>query len=441
MEYFSTTCTILGTFILSFGLVSLFIKERLYISETVVATVYGIVCGPNVSGWISQDFLSVLQDKQLIFHFSHIVISLQLVAVGVTVPRVFLRKNWRDLATLLLPAMLMMWLVSTLVVKGVLGMGWKESMIIGTCVTPTDPVLASAVVKGKFANKYIPWKLRHLLAVESGANDGLGFPLLTLPLFLLVEASPKEAVKKWLLKTWVFEILIAIVIGLVIGIAARLLLKYSLKRFLIDKESFLAYILSLAILVTGLTAAIHSDDLLAVFISGVAFAWDEEMVKDLKESHVLEVVDLLFNHVFFILFGLIVPWSNFKLSHFIAAILIVTFRRLPATILLKQLGLLKSLSNKEVAFAGWFGPIGVGAIFFAYHTDHFLTHTPYEHLSKDVITAVYAVVLVSIFIHGPTAPIIHLHLRRRERKRGKKETLYCSDTEAEKDLAIAETYN
>jgi NhaP-type Na+/H+ or K+/H+ antiporter len=436
MDYFARSCTVLGSFMLSFGLISLFIKERLYIAESVVATVYGIMVSPAVFGWIGEDFVKLLRNRELLFHLSHTILSLQLIAVGVTVPRVFLKKNWKTLSTLLLPAMVLTWSISSVIIKYVSGMNWLPAMIIGACVTPTDPILASAVVKGKFANKYIPWKLRHLLSVESGANDGLGFPLLTLALFLLVEKQGGEAVQKWLMRTWVFEILFAIVIGAAIGLAARLLLKSSLKQMLIDKESFLAYIMALAILVTGVTAMIGSDDLLAVFVSGLVFAWDEEMVKDLKNSHVLEVVDLLFNHTFFILFGAILHWESLKPIHFLAAGMVILFRRLPVIVLLKKMRLLDPLSLKETLFAGWFGPVGVGAIFFACHTEHFLHPYAEKSIVPEIFNYVFAVVLVSIFLHGTTAPIVHLHLRHRERRRKKEEDLeavYCSDTECEKD--------
>lgn len=36
----------MGAFILLFGLVSLFVKERLYLAESFVATVVGIIVGP-----------------------------------------------------------------------------------------------------------------------------------------------------------------------------------------------------------------------------------------------------------------------------------------------------------------------------------------------------------------------------------------------------------
>lgn len=45
-------------------------------------------------------------------------------------------------------------------------------MVIGACLTPTDPVNANAIIRGAFAMKYVPKNVRLLIAAESGANDG-----------------------------------------------------------------------------------------------------------------------------------------------------------------------------------------------------------------------------------------------------------------------------
>ncbi|KAH9386831.1 sodium/hydrogen antiporter [Nematocida major] len=435
MKSFASCCTVLGGFILSFGLLSLFIKEKLYIAETTVATLYGIICRYVLEQKGDTELLENLQNPQFLFHFSHIVLSLQLVAVGVTVPRIFIKKNWRPLAVLLLPVMLIMYAFSSIIVKYALDLEWLPAMIIGACITPTDPVLASAVIKGKFANKYIPSRLRYLLAVESGANDGLGFPLLVLPILLMKSAKRSDQIaytaKKWIFETWGFEILFAIVLGAGIGAAARILLKYSVKKMLIDKESFLAYSLALAILVTGVTAFIQSDDLLAVFASGLVFSWDEEMVRDMKNSHVMEVVDLIFNQSFFIVLGLILPLDAFSLRMMAGAVLILLFRRVPALLLMKKFGLFPGLSTREILFAGWFGPIGVGAIFFAHHAAHELDGTAH---AETILKTVQGIVFSSILVHGTTAPIIHMHLRRKHRKTRKTlESMYESDTEVERE--------
>lgn len=58
------------------------------------------------------------------------------------------------------------------------GLAWLESFLIGAILAPTDPGFASALV----GNAKVPGRLRHLLNVESGVNDGLALPWLAIRL-------------------------------------------------------------------------------------------------------------------------------------------------------------------------------------------------------------------------------------------------------------------
>jgi len=71
------------------------------------------------------------------------------------------------------------WLVSALFVWAIFPkIEFLSALAIAACLTPTDPILAQAVVGGKFADKHVPAHIRHLLQAESGSNDGAAFPFL-----------------------------------------------------------------------------------------------------------------------------------------------------------------------------------------------------------------------------------------------------------------------
>ena len=53
------------------------------------------------------------------------------------------------------------------------GLPWLESFLLGAILAPTDPVFAAAIV----GREEVPGRLRHLLNVESGVNDGLALPI------------------------------------------------------------------------------------------------------------------------------------------------------------------------------------------------------------------------------------------------------------------------
>ncbi|KAF7682767.1 Na(+)/H(+) antiporter 1 [Astathelohania contejeani] len=423
MYDFFVGLTLFGGFILSFGLVSLFVKEQLYISETLVATLFGIICGPK-----GFDLIQIPEVHKFMFQFSRIVISLQVVAVGVAIPKSYIRREWKSLFMLLGPLMLLTWAISSLIIYYIIGLDLYSSMIIGACVTPTDPVLASTVLKGKFANRYIPTHLRNLIAIESAANDGLGFPLLTYSIIFLICGERKlDAWKKWILETWLREIIFAVFIGAVIGYIARILLKISMENGLIDKESFLVYIIALAILVTGLTSLLHSDDILAAFVCGIFFSWDKSFLADTKNSQILEVLDLLFNLSFFIIFGSMIPWNEFDVRYIAIAGLIILLRRPPCIMAFRNC-IPQLFDRRESFFAGWFGPIGVGAIFFAYHAENELKNYNFS-INKILIPLVHFIVLSSVVVHGVTAPIIHFHLNFRKKRRIQVKRLDITESE------------
>lgn len=72
------------------------------------------------------------------------------------------------LAVLLGPVMLSMWLTSTLILYTLFSSHFSllESMVLAACITPTDPILASSIVKGRFAEEHIPEHVRDLLSAE-----------------------------------------------------------------------------------------------------------------------------------------------------------------------------------------------------------------------------------------------------------------------------------
>lgn len=98
------------------------------------------------------------------------------------------------------------WLVSAGLIYALIpGLSFLSSLAVAACLTPTDPILAAAVVGGKYADKHVPAHLRHLLAAESGCNDGAAFPFLYIALYLITESSDRHAVQDWFLITWLCE--------------------------------------------------------------------------------------------------------------------------------------------------------------------------------------------------------------------------------------------
>ena len=131
---------------------------------------------------------------------------------------------------------------------------------------------------------------------------------------------------------------------------------------------------------------------------------------------------MMFNITFFVFLGAVFPWRRYYdmgVGYLIlTAALVLLFRRLPFMMAARRL-IPQIKSNREAFFCGWFGPMGVGAIFFAmvcFQTDGLDVTVKYN-----VFTVVTFVVLASIVIHGITVPITHISLKTKAKRKLKKQ--------------------
>jgi NhaP-type Na+/H+ or K+/H+ antiporter len=339
-----------------------------------------------------------------------------------------MKKEWLTMFMLLVPIMIFMWLVSGLFIWWLVPpINYLHALVIAACVCPTDPILANSVVKGRFAEKHVPAHIRNALSAESGANDGMGFPFLFLALFLISEENVGTAIGKWIYMTCLFQIALSCVIGLVVGYIARIILQWSEKNHLIDKPSFLCFAIALALFLMSMTGFSGSDDLLACFVAGNAFSWDDWFRQETEEAHFQEVIDMMLNLAVFVYIGAIIPWSDFGNAALglapwrlvVIAILILVFRRLPILIILKPV-MPAMKTYREAIFSGWFGPMGVGAVFLSMVAKEELIEIYHDSETKPVAIdlvspVVLFIVLSSTLVHGTTIPLFKIGKRIRTR--------------------------
>ena len=211
------------------------------------------------------------------------MIGLQLVIAGYQLPAKYNLHKWKEMALCLLPIMTIMWLCTTLcMLATVPKLTLLAALVIGSCVTCTDPILSQAIAKGPFADKYVARDLREIISSEAGANDGFGFPFLMLAVYLIRHADIPGAGKsdgeaaaaaataavngtarllmaresasvgrlgggvsvamgQWFLETWLYIVLMSVVIGAIVGFGSGKALKFALRRKWIDSESYLLY--------------------------------------------------------------------------------------------------------------------------------------------------------------------------------------------------------
>lgn len=148
---------------------------------------HSIIAGPYVLGWVDPRSWGSYDDTNYVtYELTRLVVGVQVLFTGISLPMAYLRKEALSLTVLLLPIMTTAWLVCALLIWGLIpSITFLEALCISAAITPTDPVLANSITKGRFADKHVPGNLKNIILAESGANDGLGFPFLFLALYLL----------------------------------------------------------------------------------------------------------------------------------------------------------------------------------------------------------------------------------------------------------------
>ncbi|WWC99766.1 hypothetical protein V866_006671 [Kwoniella sp. B9012] len=414
----SKSLAVAGGYVSIFGIFSYFVKEKLFMSEALIALLVGIITGPIALSWF--DPFSWSDDQYYLTHqITRVVIAIQVLFTGIALPKRYLKKEWLSLVTLLGPIMTTAWFVSSLLIWGLIpGLTFLESLVIGACVTPTDPVLSNAICKGRYAEKNVPLHVRNIIVAEAGANDGLGFPFLFLGLYLILIHEPTHprhsiggAIGEWFYNILFYQIILSCLIGAAVGLIARKLLKFAKQRQLIDHESFLSFGVALTFFTLGWVGIIGSDDILCCFVVGNSFTWDDWFRLETEDAGFQDVIDQLLNSAIFLYVGAIIPWADFSrysLSPWrlvVLGILIMLLRRLPwVWALSRWIPALKT--TRESVFAGFFGPIGVGAVFYVQVAlDVIPEDGTREHLRQVLLPVVYFLVLTSVVVHGITIPI------------------------------------
>ena len=363
--------------------------------------------------------------NSITLNFSRLVLGVQLVLAGVQLPSQYLKTEWKSLSVLLGPIMTCMWLFSSMLIWAMVpNLSFLHALAVGACVTPTDPVLSNSIVKGKFADKNVPKGLQRIIIAESGANDGLGYPFLFLALYVIKymdegalgqTKGAQEAMSLWLGETWGYVILLSVAYGATVGWIARELLHWTEEKNFVDRESFLVFAIALALFIVGSCGLIGSDDVLACFIAGNVFTWDDWFrLKTLNDS-LQPTVDMLLNLSIFMWFGAICPWPKFLHNDIIPihrlivlGILILLLRRLPIVFALRKF-IYQIEEEHQAIFVGFFGPIGVSAIFYLYIGLDFLDGVTGQNGLQRADAAVLAEVMTVVIWFLTVCSIVRIH--------------------------------
>lgn len=366
--------------------------RRLPVSEPLIGLVIGILLGPYVTDALPLP--SLLDDHALLHEASRLLLAISVMAVALRYPFSDARRRVRPVLILVLIAMPAMALISGTLAWAILGIPVAAAALVGAAVCPTDPVLASSVVTGKPAEEDLPVRDRQLLSLESGSNDGLALPLVIIAVTLAGPLTASEAVLESL-----WQVLGAVAIGAAAGWLAARALRLGEEHGATDPEPALLFTLVLAIGVLGAAGLTQTDGVLAVFVAGLAFNVGSTGAERAGAVSIDEAINRFAVLPVFVIFGAMLPWDEWESLGWRGAALglaVLVLRRLPVLLLLRRV---LRLGRPDALYLGWFGPVGVSALFY-------LTLEA-ERLGADpvVLSAGALVVAVSTIAHGlTTAP-------------------------------------
>ena len=324
---------------------------------------------------------------ELIVLLVELALILTLFSDGLFVEGELLRAHWGPPARALVVAMPVTLVFLALCGKALFPeLTWAEAFLLGAVLSPTDPVVTSAVVTAE----RVPRVIRHTLNLESGLNDGLALPFV---LFFLALATAGNAVQEGL--NLAGEALVGALIGIVLALLAGRALQHLPGGAMTRKYEGI-YALGLGFIAFGLADFTYGNGLIAAFVAGISLAAARHEVPeafvDFNES-----VSAIFQVATFFVFGALIVatgWEDgvWPLLAFIAFALLVAR---PAAVLLSFVGVRMPLPHK--LFIAWFGPKGVASMLFALFV--LASGAPDRTLVFDIASFV---ILASILAHGLT---------------------------------------
>jgi NhaP-type Na+/H+ or K+/H+ antiporter len=387
----------IGALTLLLGLLSGLFKSKVYVfSEPMAAVTLGILIGPAVFDVLRLE--SWGPHLRILEQVARLTIAVAVMSIALRLPKHYFRNHLRSMGLILTLGMVVMWLASGLLSWWLLSVPFWTALLIGAVVTPTDPVLAGTITTGTTATQNIPGRLRHALSAESGANDGGAYPFVFLCIFMLTMPAG-EAWSQWGLQVILWDVLVAVIAGAVIGFIAGHIQRWSEDRGDLNETSMLTVTLALSFTVLGAVKLMGSDGILAVFAAGLAFNNVATKQEESEQQSVQETANRLLFFPIFVFFGMALPWEawgeiGWGLLIGLAA-LILLLRRLPMMFVLAP-GMPPLKKRADVLFNGWFGPIGVAALYYATLSTHEVGNHEIWHVASFII-------LSSVIAHGITA--------------------------------------
>ena len=269
-------------------------------------------------------------------------------------------------------------------------LGWWVCAVIGAAVAPTDAALGASIIE----DERVPERIRRVLNVESGLNDGIATPFVK---FFLVAAVAGTALETESDGRAMLELAIGAVCGAAIGFTIAWLLRRARRAGWAAASYRAVGVAAAALLSYAAVVEMRGNGFVGAFVAGLAFgaATRDELEETLEFTH--DAAELASLVVWFMFGAVMLPelqyahWQDFVF----AALALTVARMLPVALVL--IG--TKLDVATVAVVGWFGPRGLASVVFALLAVDALAPAD----SARVVGIITATVLMSVVLHGASA--------------------------------------
>ena len=380
---------ILLVFIVLYTVVAVWLGRR-SITMPMVFLAVGALTGAQGLGWI--DFsLSSEEIKKLV----EITLALVLFADSSTLSIRQVKEDAGLPARLLALALPLVILIGSLLALAFFpqeGIGF--AFLIGAILAPTDAALGLPI----FTNKRVPVRIRRALNVESGLNDGIATPFVTLFAALAV-AEQTNTLSDWL-STALLEIAIALAVGAAVGILGGWLFAGAMRRRLTSRAAEQIGTLALALAIYLGSVNLGGNGFIAAFVGGLFFSY----ITRHRQHHAVEfteAVGTLLSLFVWTLFGslMVIPLiTAFNPLALLYALLSLTLiRMLPVAISLTGM----HFRGDTQLVMGWLGPRGLASVVFT-----IIAYESFQEIGRPVSTLLAMAgwtIVLSVLLHGFSA--------------------------------------
>jgi NhaP-type Na+/H+ or K+/H+ antiporter len=369
----------------------------------VTAPMFLVLAGIAV-GFFTRGVLAESLNTDIVAHVAEIVLAVLLfidatdIRGGLfgTQPRAAMRVLFVALPlSLALSVALGLWLLP--------GIGWAVLLVVACVVVPTDFAPAPSVLR----DERVPERVRDVLNVEAGYNDGIVSPVFLFALVLAGDrshaATPMEA-----LGSAVPQAIKAILVGVAIGAALALLTNTAERRGEMTGQSKRLILVAAPMLAYGSSLAVGGNGFVSAFVCGFAFNYLRHSRAVRAELELLDDIGFLLSAGMWFVFGATAVLAlTFGVSWGMVAfgLLALTVVRL-VPVLVAMLG--SKFSWAERLLVGWLGPRGTTSIVFGLLAFNVLT----GHDERVVLLTMVIAVLGSVVLHGVGAPAAARAYRR-----------------------------